>query len=265
MKSLLMLCALFADLPPEAIDAEIAITAQVVRIESVIPLPDDFERKNPIPEPKRPNTPEPKPSPSTHCDCGGSGFITDAKHWKRVRCSCGKGCQCVTKGLAPARFQRTITKTEQPRANRGVMVTAEWCQPCVTIKNIEIPKLVASGWLIGPNQADHLQTIDYDRDAAALDSLLTLPGAPERVQSLPTFFRIEDGKITDTHEGVMSATQVATFIYPSLAKETGGVQSAQTTAAQNQGGQVCPRCGKVHATITYSTQPQRRFLWWSVE
>lgn len=267
MKSLLLIIALFADLPPEAVDAEIAITAQVVRIESVIPLPDDFERKQPSPEPKRPsnpqpNTPEPKPSPSTHCDCGGSGYITDAKNWKRVRCPCGKNCKCGSKGIAPP--ADVIAVADVPRANRGVIVSQDIrkCPPCRVLKETELPKMERSEWLINQGPQSHLLVLDFDNDSGGVAELLELPGAPERINFLPAFFRLEGNKITDTHEGSMTADQIARFVYPSLKQEAGEpAKSAPGSGAS--GGQVCPRCGKVHAAPqVMQFQPVRQFLWW---
>jgi len=277
--TILLACVLAADLPREAVDAEIAIAAQVTRIESVIPLPDDFERKNPIPEPKRPVSPSPtKPDPKpSACDCGGTGFVTDSANWKRVRCACGKKCKCGSKGIAPPSSgeaaEAAALTAGVPRANRGVIVSAEWCGPCNTIKNVELPKLKRSDWLVNEGPPSHLLVIDYDEDLVLMSELLELPGAPERITSLPTFFRIEGNKITATHEGVMAADQIARFIYPSLEKEAGGTAKAAPgggNASDNTTGQVCPRCGKVHATPqVMQSQPIRsngqsnQFLWWS--
>lgn len=265
MKSILLLIALCsAGLPREAVDAEIAITAQVVRIESVIPLPDDFERKQPIPEPKRPVSPSPtKPDPKpSACDCGGTGFVTDSANWKRVRCACGKQCKCGAKGIAPPTGDGIAAAGIQ-RANRGVMVSAAWCGPCITIKTNELPKLTRSEWLINEGPRSHLLVLDFDSDAGEVAELLELPGAPERIASLPTFFRVEGDKITDTHEGSMTADQIARFVYPSLAKEAGG-QPVKAAPGGNSSGPVCPRCGKVHSVQqpVMQSQPTRQFLWW---
>lgn len=254
MNNLSILLVLFADLPPEAVAAEIAITAQVVRIESVIPLPDDFGRKEPLPKPDRPTKPEPTPSPHSLCDCGGTGFVTDQKQWKRVRCQCGTACKCGSKGIAPPSEEiYSSAVTAKQRENYGVMIGASWCGPCVSVKTNELPKLATATWSINKGPASHFITLDFDKDRVAVDSLLELPGAPESIVSLPTFLRIESGRITATQEGAMNATSIARFVYPALAPATEPIKAST--------GEVCPRCGKVHSQQLIHTRPGKQFLW----
>lgn len=143
-------------------------------------------------------------------------------------CGCNKTpCDCQDCRLSSA---AAITE----RLNRGVVITMDSrsCPPCKKVKEQAIPELVKSGWLVNKGPQSHLLVLDWETDAAAIDALRQLPGA-KAVSTLPAFVRIEGGKVTAQHEGELTATQIAEFVYPSI-------------KTQAPSGQVCPRCGKIH-------------------
>jgi len=191
----------------------------------------------------------PQTTPTTRCQCGCN----------REGCQCGRaaslaGCSSLTPPPELAQVEATPLQYKRAqnreRENRGVMITADWCPPCIPVTRDEIPKLERSGWLINKGPQSHLLVLDYDTDSKAIEALKQLPHAAgvKSPTSLPAFLRIQSNQITGIHEGAMDAAQIARFVYPSLAASQAAA-AGENTAKPVTGGQQrqpCPKCGKYH-------------------
>ena len=91
-----------------------------------------------------------------------------------------------------------------PLRVRGVLLTASWCVPCKQFKREEVARLKRGRWRVGDDPTDHLQILDYESKAAA----------GYKVNVLPTFLRIVDGKEVGRREKFLDALELAEFVYP---------------------------------------------------
>lgn len=133
--------------------------------------------------------------PQTTCDkCNGTKKVKSGDGLVTVPCPCGANCKCS--GMAPEGSRKPVVKI--------LYVGAEWCMPCTQVSNFTFPKLIKSGWEIkGPNKGGHIEKFDFSLDADKLHDY--------KVESLPTWIKLEDDKEVSRHEGFLNAWGVSHF------------------------------------------------------
>jgi thiol-disulfide isomerase/thioredoxin len=121
----------------------------------------------------------------------------------------------------------TDYKTAYKNAMQGdrpllVLVTAEWCPPCRSLKTNTLPKLANSESI----KNFHFATVDFDRDSKVARQLIEDRPIPQFV-----LFEKRDGRWTRKYlVGYQSLANVETFLQPAITRTA---SNERTRISQN--------------------------------
>ena len=113
----------------------------------------------------------------------------------------------------------TDYKTAYSKAMKGdkpllVLVTAEWCGPCQTMKQTTIPELLSQNKF----KDFHFATVDWDRDGELAQQLIKGRGVPQLI----VFEKVDESWKKRYLTGVKSVAAVEAFL-----QKSEGIRTAQ--------------------------------------
>lgn len=160
---------------------------------------------------------KPEPDPQSDCKCDGTGYIISPDGIKRIKCPCGDNCSCTKTDVekrvcpqcgredCPSFLSGDIHKEEflDRSLDRQVLfLTGPWCQWCYTWLTNEKPKLESKNWKISEDRKSDIRIVDIEKHPEIYREFGGNNG-------LPTFIKLEKGKMTKRLIGYHTAIEIA--------------------------------------------------------